>query len=162
MTSRLAAARRMVVKIGSALLVADADGRIRRDWLNALADDIAALRDQGRDVVIVTSGAIAVGRRHLGLSAGALRLEESQAAAAAGQVRLAHAYQEALGRHGIGTAQILLTLGDTENRRRYLNALNTLKTLLRLNAVPVVNENDTAPPAKSALATTTDWPRGSP
>jgi len=142
-TSRLAAARRIVVKIGSSLLVDGSDGRIHRAWLNALADDIAQARGRGQEVLIVTSGAIAVGRRILGLPPGPLRLEESQAAAASGQIRLAHAYQEALGRHEIGAGQVLLTLDDTESRRRYLNALSTLNTLLRLGAVPVVNENDT-------------------
>lgn len=141
--ARLESARRIVVKIGSALLVDGRDGRIRRAWLHALADDIAQLRREGRQLLVVTSGAIAAGRRRLGLAAGALRLEESQAAAAAGQIRLAHAWQEALARHDIAVAQLLLTLDDTENRRRYLNALNTLNTLLRLGAVPVVNENDT-------------------
>lgn len=143
MTSPLDSARRVVVKIGSALLVEGQDGRIRRAWLNALADDIAELKKEGREVLIVTSGAIAIGRRHLGLTPGTLKLEESQAAAACGQIRLAHAYQEALGRHDIGVAQLLLTLDDTEDRRRYLNALSTLNTLLRLGSVPVVNENDT-------------------
>ena len=148
MTSRLARARRIVVKIGSSLLVDGADGRIHRAWLNALADDIAAMRSRGQEVLIVTSGAIAVGRRHLGLPAGPLRLEESQAAAASGQIRLAHAYQVALGRHDIGAGQVLLTLDDTEGRRRYLNALSTLNTLLKLGAVPVVNENDTVATAE--------------
>ncbi len=148
MTSRLAGARRIVVKIGSSLLVDGADGRIHRAWLNALADDIAAARTRGQEVLIVTSGAIAVGRRHLGLPPGTLRLEESQAAAACGQIRLAHAYQEALARHDIGAGQVLLTLDDTEGRRRYLNALSTLNTLLRLGAVPVVNENDTVATAE--------------
>ncbi len=143
MTSRLDQARRIVVKIGSALLVEGQQGHLRRAWLNALADDLASLRKDGHEVLIVTSGAIAIGRRHLGLPSGPLRLEESQAAAACGQIRLAHAYQEALGRHEIGVAQVLLTLDDTEGRRRYLNALSTLNTLLRLGAVPVVNENDT-------------------
>ena len=143
MTSRLAKARRVVVKIGSALLVDGQEGRIHRAWLNALADDVADARQRGQEVLIVTSGAIAVGRRLLRLPAGPLRLEESQAAAACGQIRLAHAYQEALGRHDISVAQLLLTLGDTEERRRYLNALNTVDTLLKLGAVPVVNENDT-------------------
>ncbi len=143
MTERLAGARRAVVKIGSALLVESQDGRIRRSWLHALADDVAGLRERGCEVLIVTSGAIAVGRRLLGLKGDGLRLEESQAAAASGQIHLAHAYREALARHEIGVAQVLLTLDDTEDRRRYLNALNTLNTLLRMGVVPVVNENDT-------------------
>ncbi len=141
--SRLGHARRMVVKVGSSLLVDGSDGRIRRSWLNTLADDVAMLRGGGCEVVIVTSGAIAIGRRHLGLAPGPLRLDDSQAAAAAGQARLVHAWQESLGRHGAGAAQLLLTLDDTEDRRRYINARNTLNRLLGLGAVPVVNENDT-------------------
>ena len=136
-------AKRIVIKIGSALLVEESSGGIRRRWLEALADDVAALRAEGREVILVSSGAIAVGRRHLGLAAGSLRLEEKQAAAATGQIRLAHAYQEALARHGITVAQILLTLEDTEDRRRHLNARATLATLLKLESVPVINENDT-------------------
>ena len=136
-------AKRVVIKIGSALLVEESSGGIRRRWLEALADDVAALRAEGREVILVSSGAIAVGRRHLGLAAGSLRLEEKQAAAATGQIRLAHAYQEALARHGITVAQILLTLEDTEDRRRHLNARATLATLLKLEAVPVIHENDT-------------------
>jgi glutamate 5-kinase len=138
----LIAARRVVLKIGSALLVAD-DGEVRRDWLDALVDDVARCRRRGQEVIVVTSGAIAVGRRLLGLSGRALRLEEKQAAAATGQIRLAHAYQEALARHGITVAQILLTPDDTEERRRHLNARATFAQLLALGAVPVVNENDT-------------------
>ena len=139
----LASARRLVVKIGSALLVDEAAGAIRRDWLDALADDVAALIRRGTEVLLVSSGAIAVGRRHLGLTQKALRLEEKQAAAATGQIRLAHAYQESLARHDITVAQILLTLEDTEERRRHLNARATLTTLLRLGTLPVINENDT-------------------
>jgi glutamate 5-kinase len=138
----LAAARRLVVKIGSALLV-DEDGEIHRAWLDALVDDLARCRGRDQDVIVVSSGAIAVGRRHLGLRGRALRLEEKQAAAATGQIRLAHAYQEALARHHITVAQILLTLEDTEERRRHLNARATFAQLLGLGAVPVVNENDT-------------------
>jgi glutamate 5-kinase len=139
----LASARRLVVKIGSALLVDEARGAIRRDWLDALTDDVAALMRRGTEVLLVSSGAIAVGRRHLGLTQKALRLEEKQAAAATGQIRLAHAYQESLARHDITVAQILLTLDDTEERRRHLNARATLTTLLRLGTLPVINENDT-------------------
>jgi glutamate 5-kinase len=140
----LGGARRVVVKIGSALLVEQASGTIHRTWLNALADDVAALARRCVEVILVSSGAIAVGRRHLGLTrAGPLRLEENQAAAATGQIRLAHAYQEALARHDITVAQILLTLDDTEERRRHLNARSTLTTLLRFGTVPVINENDT-------------------
>lgn len=138
----LVEARRLVVKIGSALLVDD-EGRIRRPWLDALTDDVAALMKRGTEVLLVSSGAIAVGRRHLGLTQKALRLEEKQAAAATGQIRLAHAYQESLARHDITVAQILLTLEDTEERRRHLNARSTLNTLLRLGTLPVINENDT-------------------
>lgn len=138
----LAGARRLVVKIGSALLVDD-EGTLRRQWLDALADDVAALMQRGCEVLLVSSGAIAVGRRHLGLTQKALRLEEKQAAAATGQIRLAHAYQESLARHDITVAQILLTLEDTEERRRHLNARSTLTTLLRLGTLPVINENDT-------------------
>ncbi len=141
--SGLAGARRVVVKIGSALLVEEASGTIHRSWLKALADDIAGLARLGTEIILVSSGAIAVGRRHLGLTRGTLKLEEKQAAAATGQIRLAHAYQEALAHHDITVAQILLTLADTEERRRHLNARNTLATLLRLGAVPVINENDT-------------------
>jgi glutamate 5-kinase len=142
-TDRLLAARRLVVKIGSALLVEEESGAIRRAWLDALADDVAAARARGQEVVLVSSGAIAVGRRHLGLESGKLKLEEKQAAAATGQIRLAHAYQEALARHGITVAQILLTLDDTEERRRHLNARSTLAALIKLGTVPVINENDT-------------------
>jgi glutamate 5-kinase len=138
----LAYAQRLVVKIGSALLAADS-GEIHRAWLDALADDVARCRSRGQDVILVSSGAIAVGRRHLGLAGHRLRLEEKQAAAATGQIRLAHAYQEALARHDITVAQILLTLDDTEERRRHLNARATFAQLLALGAVPVVNENDT-------------------
>ncbi len=139
----LTSAKRVVVKIGSALLVDETSGGIRRRWLEALADDVAALRSEGKDVILVSSGAIAVGRRHLDLPEGSLRLEEKQAAAATGQIRLAHAYQEALARHGLSVAQVLLTLDDTEDRRRHLNARATLTTLLKFLAVPVINENDT-------------------
>ena len=138
----LAAARRVIVKIGSSLLVAER-GEIRGAWLAALADDVARCRARGQEVILVSSGAIAVGRRHLGLASRRLRLEEKQAAAATGQIRLAHAYQEALAGHGITVAQILLTLEDTEERRRHLNARATFAQLLTLGAVPVVNENDT-------------------
>src|SRR5215471_12363898 len=143
----LAAARRLVVKIGSALLVAER-GEIRHPWLAALAADIARCRGRGQEVILVSSGAIAVGRRHLGLAGHRLRLEEKQAAAATGQIRLAHAYQEALAGHGITVAQILLTLDDTEERRRHLNARATFAQLLALGALPVVNENDTVATAE--------------
>jgi glutamate 5-kinase len=139
----LTEAKRVVIKVGSALLV-DADkGRLNRTWLESFAADVARLRKRGQEVILVSSGAIALGRRHLGLSAGKLKLEESQAAAAVGQIRLAHAYKELLEAHDITVAQILLTLVDTEQRRRYLNARGTLNTLLSLGSVPVINENDT-------------------
>jgi len=146
--ARLADARRIVIKIGSALLVESATGTLRRNWLEALAEDIAILRKRGQEVVIVSSGAIALGRRQLGLNLKRQKLEESQASAAVGQVRLAHAYQEILGEHDITVAQILLTLGDTEERRRYLNARSTISTLLNLGAIPVINENDTVATAE--------------
>ncbi|QEX24681.1 glutamate 5-kinase [Hypericibacter adhaerens] len=146
--SGLAQSKRLVVKIGSALLVDEKTGAIRRQWLDALADDVAEIRQAGTEVLLVSSGAIAVGRRHLGLLDGALKLEEKQAAAATGQARLAHAYQETLARHDITAAQVLLTLGDTEERRRHLNARSTLQTLLRFACVPVINENDTVATAE--------------
>ncbi|MBN9540169.1 MAG: glutamate 5-kinase [Reyranella sp.] len=141
--SPLASARRLVVKIGSSILVDEAKGEIKRDWLEALTDDVARLHKGGCEVVLVSSGAIRLGRTHLKLPNGVLKLEESQAAAATGQIQLAQAYQEALARHGITVAQILLTLHDSEERRRYLNARQTMATLLGLGAVPVINENDT-------------------
>jgi glutamate 5-kinase len=145
---RLTEAKRVVVKVGSTLLVDPDKGRLNRAWLESFAEDVAAFRKRGQDVILVSSGAIALGRRHLNLSAGKLKLEESQAAAAVGQIRLAHAYKELLDAHEITVAQILLTLGDTEQRRRYLNARVTLNTLLSLGAVPVINENDTVATAE--------------
>ncbi len=136
-------ARRIAVKIGSALLTDRPTGTLKQSWLEAMGDDVAALRADGRDVILVSSGAIALGRRALGLNPGPLRLEEAQAAASVGQINLAHAYQTVFHERGLTTAQILVTLGDTEERRRYLNARNTIETLLKLGAVPVVNENDT-------------------
>jgi len=135
--------KRIVIKIGSALLVDEAQGIIHRKWLESLAVDIAACQARGQEIVIVTSGAIAVGRRYLKLPAGSLRLDEKQAAAACGNMRLAHAYQEVLSQHDLTVAQILVTLEDSENRRRYINARNTVETLLRVGAVPLINENDT-------------------
>lgn len=131
---------RIVVKIGSALLVED--GELKRAWLDALISDIVSLTEAGAEVLIVSSGSIALGRGVLGLPRRPLKLEESQAAAAAGQIALAEAYADALGTHGKKAGQILLTLGDTEERRRYLNARATIATLLKLGAVPIVNEND--------------------
>ncbi|QHQ37331.1 glutamate 5-kinase [Algicella marina] len=139
----LSQARRIVIKVGSALLVDQTTGNLRRDWLAGLVADVAALRSSGKDVLLVSSGSIALGRRQLGLPAGALALEQSQAAAAVGQIQLAHSYSEGLASHGIRAAQVLVTLEDSENRRRYLNSRATLATLLDLGAVPVVNENDT-------------------
>jgi glutamate 5-kinase len=136
-------ARRVVVKIGSALLTDGSSGTLKEPWLEAIGDDVAALRRDNRDVILVSSGAIALGRRALNLEPRALRLEEAQAAAAVGQINLAHAYQTVFRKRGLTTAQILVTPGDTEERRRYLNARNTIETLLKLGAVPVVNENDT-------------------
>ena len=144
---RLTQAKRIVVKVGSALLVDGDSGRLNRSWLESLAVDVAGMRRRGQEVILVSSGAIALGRRHLGLE-GRLRLEESQAAAAVGQIRLAHAYKDLLEQQDITVAQILLTLGDTEQRRRYLNARGTLNTLLSLGAVPVINENDTVATAE--------------
>ena len=142
MTS-LTSSKRLVVKIGSSILVDEARGEIRRDWLEALTRDVAGLHKKGCEIVLVSSGAIRLGRTHLKLASGTLKLEESQAAAATGQIRLAHAYQEALASHGITVAQVLLTLDDSEERRRYLNARQTMATLLGLHAIPVINENDT-------------------
>lgn len=143
---RLADARRIVVKVGSALLV-DAGGAVAGGWLATLAADLAELRRRGADIIVVTSGAVAIGRSRLGLGA-RLRLAEKQAAAAAGQARLIEAWQEALAPHGLVAAQLLLTLDDTENRRRYLNARATLEALLSIGAVPVINENDTVATAE--------------
>ena len=136
-------ARRIVVKIGSALLADRATGLLKTEWLGSMSDDVARLTKQGKEVILVSSGAIALGRNILKLPRGALKLEESQAAAAAGQISLARAYQEMFAARGLVAAQVLLTLGDTEERRRYLNARNTIAKLLELGAVPVVNENDT-------------------
>ena len=134
--------KRITVKIGSALLVDRTTG-LKREWLASMADDIATLAEAGADVLVVSSGAIALGRTILGLGKRALKLEESQAAAAVGQIALSGAWAEELGRKGLKSGQILVTLGDTEERRRYLNARATISTLLKMNAVPVINENDT-------------------
>lgn len=148
MREKWKSARRIVVKIGSSLLADAGTGKLKADWLAALGDDVAALKGGGKDVIVVSSGAIALGRLSLGLAPGALNLEESQAAAAVGQVDLAHAYEEVFKAHDLVSAQVLLTLGDTEERRRYLNARSTIETLLRLGAIPVVNENDTVATAE--------------
>lgn len=140
---RLESFRRIVIKVGSSLLVDVAAGRLRAAWLAALTEDIAALHREGRDLLVVSSGAIALGRSLLRLPRGPLKLEDSQAAAAVGQIELARTWAEALSRHGITAGQVLLTLGDTEERRRYLNARSTVGKLLEWRAVPVINENDT-------------------
>ena len=138
----LAGHPRLVVKIGSALLVDGRTGQLRAQWLAALAADIAMLKAEGRDVVIVSSGAIALGRRLLGLPGKTLPLDQSQAAAAAGQIALSQAWSSHLAEHGITTGQILLTPNITEERRYFLNARTTVNTLLNLGAVPIINEND--------------------
>lgn len=142
LTPDITRAKRLVVKIGSALLVDRVTG-LKQDWLAALALDVVAAKARGSDVVLVSSGSIALGRKVLGLGDGVLTLEQSQAAAAVGQIRLARAYEEVLAPHGITTAQVLVTLEDTEDRRRYLNSRATMETLLGLGVVPIVNENDT-------------------
>ncbi len=135
--------RRIVVKVGSSLLVDPAAGRLKHAWLDGLAADIAHLHREGRDVLVVSSGAVALGRAVLGLSRGPLRLEEAQGAAAVGQIALARAWSEVLNAQGVTTGQVLVTLQDTEERRRYLNARSTIAKLLEWRAVPVINENDT-------------------
>jgi glutamate 5-kinase len=142
-TPSLSSFKRIVIKIGSALLVDRASGTLKRDWLETLVDDLASLATAGADIVVVSSGAIAMGRTVLALPSGALKLEESQAAASVGQIALARLWSEVLGAHGLAAGQILVTLADTEERRRFLNARNTIETLLAFHAVPVVNENDT-------------------
>ena len=134
--------RRLVIKVGSSLLVGDS-GQLNQSWLDSLADDIADLASNGHDVLVVSSGAIAIGSSVIGINKRRARLEELQAAAAAGQVQLVYAYQEALRRHNISAAQVLLTPDDTENRRRFLNARRTLGKLIEQSVVPIINENDT-------------------
>ena len=148
MTPSLATARRVVVKIGSALVVDEKAAAPRASWLAGVAEDVAALRSRGTEVIVVSSGAIALARRTLGLTQRRLKLEEKQAAAAVGQIRLAQAWSEALSACNLTAAQLLLTLDDTEDRRRYLNARATLSTLLALGCVPVINENDTVATAE--------------
>jgi glutamate 5-kinase len=142
-TPELASFRRIVVKVGSSLLVDSAKGVLRQEWLEALVEDLAERARSGVELLVVSSGAIAMGRNVLKLPRGALRLEESQAAAAVGQIALAHVWTETLARHKLTGGQVLLTLGDTEERRRYLNARSTIAKLLELKAVPIINENDT-------------------
>ena len=146
--SPLVQARRIVVKVGSALLVDPESGRINRAWLETLVEDLLRLRKRSQQLILVSSGAIALGRRQLRLPKGPLRLEESQAAAAVGQIRLAHAYKDLLESRDVTVAQVLLTLEDSERRRRYLNARATLESLLALGALPVINENDTVATAE--------------
>jgi len=134
---------RIVVKVGSSLLVDSAAGQLKREWLSSLAADIAALHGESKDLIVVSSGAIALGRTVLKLPAGTLKLEDSQAAAAVGQIALARAWSEALGARGLTAGQVLMTLQDTEERRRYLNARSTIAKLLEWRSVPVINENDT-------------------
>ena len=143
MHPRLNDFRRIVIKVGSSLLIDAVAGEVKSAWLAALADDIAKLHQAGKDVLVVSSGSIALGRSRLKLPSGTLKLEESQAAAAVGQIALARIWSEVLDRHGIGAGQILVTLQDTEERRRYLNARSTISKLLEWRAVPVINENDT-------------------
>jgi glutamate 5-kinase len=140
---RLDQFRRITIKVGSSLLVDASQGALRREWLEALADDVADLHRRGADVLIVSSGAVALGRSVLGLPAGSLRLEDSQAAAAVGQIALARLWAEVLANRKITAGQVLVTFADTEERRRYLNARATIGRLLDLRAVPVINENDT-------------------
>jgi len=135
--------RRIVVKVGSSLLVDQAAGALKRAWLDSLAADIAALHKDKRDVLVVSSGAIALGRAVLKLPAGSLKLDDSQAAAAVGQIALARSWSEVLSAHKLTAGQVLVTLGDTEERRRYLNARSTIAKLLEWRSVPVINENDT-------------------
>ena len=142
-TPRLDDFRRIVVKVGSSLLVDSQAGKLNEAWLASLADDLAALHGDKRDLLVVSSGAIALGRAVLKLPPGPLKLEDSQAAAAVGQIALAHTWTEALRRHQITAGQVLVTLGDTEERRRYLNARSTIDKLLEWRALPVINENDT-------------------
>jgi glutamate 5-kinase len=142
-TPRLDDFRRIVVKVGSSLLVDSQAGKLNETWLASLADDLAALHGDKRDLLVVSSGAIALGRAVLKLPPGPLKLEDSQAAAAVGQIALAHTWTEALRRHQITAGQVLVTLGDTEERRRYLNARSTIDKLLEWRALPVINENDT-------------------
>ncbi|MDD3182098.1 MAG: glutamate 5-kinase [Alphaproteobacteria bacterium] len=139
----LAKAKRIVIKIGSSLLVDSNKNEINHSWLLALIEDVVALRAKGQDILIVSSGSVALGRRMLKIQNGELKLSERQAAAACGQVRLMQAYQQILTWHNTGAAQVLLTLADTENRQSYLNVRATLRSLLELGTVPVINENDT-------------------
>ncbi len=153
---------RVVVKVGSSLLVDSARGALKQAWLDALVEDIAALHKRGANVLVVSSGAIALGRTVAGLPKGALKLEDSQASAAIGQIALASAWSRALHSHGIVAGQVLVTLQDTEERRRYLNARATLGRLVAMRAIPVINENDTVATSEFATGTMTGSPRASP
>ena len=146
--NKLLKSNRIVVKIGSSLLVEKSSGLVNKTWLSSLAKDVAELKESGKDILIVSSGAIALGRRYLGLSSDILKLEESQAAAAAGQSILVYSYKEFLTPYELKIAQVLLTLDDTEQRRKYLNARNTIEMLLKLNVIPIINENDTVATAE--------------
>ncbi len=160
-SGRLDRARRIVVKVGSALLVDQKTGTIKSAWLSSLVDDIAALRVEGAEIILVSSGAIALGRRNLGFGTGKLALAQSQAAAAVGQIALAQAWTEVLRARNIVAAQVLVTPDDTEVRRRHLNARATLSTLLAQGAIPVINENDMLQRQRSVMATMIGWRRGS-
>ncbi|MEA2743789.1 MAG: glutamate 5-kinase, partial [Acetobacteraceae bacterium] len=148
MIPSITTAQRIVVKIGSALVVDQKLAAPRSAWLDSVAADIRVMRERGTDVIVVSSGAIALARRTLGLTQKRLRLEEKQAAAAVGQIQLAQAWAQALSARGLTAAQLLLTLDDTEDRRRYLNARETLNTLLTFRCIPVINENDTVATAE--------------
>ena len=151
-------AKIIVIKVGSSLLVDDDKNAINTAWLEGIANDIAALKEAGKNVVVVSSGAIALGCKLLNIQNGKLKLQEKQAAAAAGQVLLAHAWMEALGAHEVQTAQILLSPDDTETRRKHINARTTMLALLQFGAVPVVNENDTVATAEIRLGIMTGLP----
>lgn len=141
-------ARRIVIKVGSSLMTDEANGKVRADWLASMVEDLVRLRKSGKEIIIVSSGAVALGRKTLGINDKNLRLEEKQAAAACGQLAMMRAWREALEKHHISAAQLLLTIDDSENRRRYLNARNTLETLLAHHIVPIINENDTVATAE--------------
>ena len=144
---KISDSKRLIIKVGSSLLTAE-DGTLRKEWLASLAADIAEHKARGAQVIVVTSGAVALGRAALGIRTGALKLEEKQAAAACGQIALVQAWRESLAEHKLACAQLLLTIDDSENRRRYLNARNTLETLLEHGVIPVINENDTVATAE--------------
>lgn len=136
-------AKRIVIKVGSALLVDESSGQLRQEWIYSLIEDIARLKYEGKEIILVASGSKALGRHELGLEPGSLTLDQAQAAAAIGQISLAHTFKALFQNHQLKIAQVLLTISDTEDRRRYLNARDTINTLVELGAIPVVNENDT-------------------